>query len=254
MDDRAARMARRFEIPALVAALLVIPVIVIEESEPGAPWSTVASVANWLIWLVFAAELVAMLAVVPSRKAWLRRHPLEVAVVLLTPPFAPASMQAARSFRLLRLLRLALAAKVVRGFFTMRGLRYATVIAAFGILAGGAAFAAVERDQDLSAWNGVYWAITTITTVGYGDIGPQTEAGRVIAVTLMLTGIAYVAILTAAIAQQFLAVIVGDEREVEADLAGRLDALDARLARIEEGLHRALAGQREHEPPDAQLR
>jgi hypothetical protein len=98
MDERAARMAKRFEIPVVVAALLVIPVIVIEESEPGAPSSTVAAVANWLIWLVFAAELVAMLAVVPSRKAWLRRHPLEVAVVVLTPPFAPASIQAARAF------------------------------------------------------------------------------------------------------------------------------------------------------------
>jgi hypothetical protein len=49
-------------------------------------------VANWLIWLVFAAELVAMLAVVPSRKASLRRHPLEVAVVVDSPVFAPVRM------------------------------------------------------------------------------------------------------------------------------------------------------------------
>jgi voltage-gated potassium channel len=92
MDERAARMARRFEVPVLMAALLVIPVIVIEESEPGAPWSTIAAVANWLIWLVFAAELVAMLAVVPSRKAWLRRHPFEVAVAVDSPVFAPVCM------------------------------------------------------------------------------------------------------------------------------------------------------------------
>jgi voltage-gated potassium channel len=242
MDERAARMARRFEVPVLMAALLVIPVIVIEESEPGAPWSTIAAVANWLIWLVFAAELVAMVMVVPSRKAWLRRHPLEVAVVVLTPPFAPASLQAARAFRLVRLIRLAAAVKVFRGFFTMAGLRYATLIAAFGILAGGAAFAAVEKDQDLTAWDGVYWAITTITTVGYGDIGPETEAGRIIAITVMLTGIGYVAILTAAVAQQFLATLVGGEQKHEAVVIARLEALDARLARIESGLGEAIDG------------
>ena len=44
-----------------------------------------------------------MLAVVPDRGRWLRDHPLEVAIVVLTPPFLPASLQAARAFRLLRL-------------------------------------------------------------------------------------------------------------------------------------------------------
>jgi voltage-gated potassium channel len=254
MEERSAGMARRFDVPVLVAALLVIPVIVIEESEPGAPWSTIATVANWLIWLVFASELVAMLAVVPSRKAWLRRHPLEVAVVVLTPPFAPASLQAARAFRLVRLIRLAAAAKVLRGYFTMAGLRYATLIAAFGILAGGAAFAAVEPEQDLSAWDGVYWAITTITTVGYGDIGPETEAGRIIAITVMLTGIAYVAILTAAIAQQFLAAVVGEDEKHEAVVIARLEALDARLARIEAALDESLDDAGRQGAPDATMR
>jgi Ion channel len=60
--------------------------------------------------------------------------------------------------------------------------------------------------------------------VGYGDIGPETAAGRIIAVAVMLTGIAYVAILTAAIAQQFLAVVLGDERQQEADIMLQLDA------------------------------
>jgi voltage-gated potassium channel len=47
-----------------------------------------------------------MLRVVDDRRQWLRDHPLEVAIVLLTPPFMPASLQAARLARLLRLLRL----------------------------------------------------------------------------------------------------------------------------------------------------
>jgi voltage-gated potassium channel len=90
----------------LLAALLVIPTIVIEQSDVGEPWDTVAVVLNWATWLAFLAEAVIMLAVVPDRSRWLRDHPLEVAIVVLTPPFLPASLQAARVFRLLRLLPL----------------------------------------------------------------------------------------------------------------------------------------------------
>ncbi len=76
MDERSARMARRFEVPVLIAAVLVIPVIVIEESNVAEPWDTAAYVANWLIWTVFLAELVAMLVIVPDRRRWLVQHPL----------------------------------------------------------------------------------------------------------------------------------------------------------------------------------
>jgi hypothetical protein len=76
-------------------------VIAIEQSRAGDPWRTLAGIVNWVIWIVFAAELAAMLVVVPDRRAWLRRHPLEVAIVVLTPPFLPASLQAARVLRLL---------------------------------------------------------------------------------------------------------------------------------------------------------
>jgi len=235
MDERSRRLERRFEIPVLIAALLVVPVIVVEESDLAAPWPTIASVANWLIWLVFAAELVAMLAVVPDRWKWLRQHPLEVAIVVLTPPFAPASLQAARVFRLLRLIRLVATVKRIRAFFSLDGLRYVATIAVFIVLGGGAAFAAVENDQNLSAWDGIYWSLTTVTTVGYGDIGPQTDAGRVIAITVMLTGIGFVAMLTAAFAQMFLARLTSVEEEVEAD-DDRTAEIEARLARLEDAL------------------
>ena len=92
MDERSELYERRFELPIVIAALLVIPIIVIEQSSPGEPWSTLAIVGNWVVWSMFLAEVVVMLAIVPDRGRWLREHPLEIAIVVLTPPFLPASL------------------------------------------------------------------------------------------------------------------------------------------------------------------
>lgn len=211
-----------------MAAILVIPTIALEQSDAGAPWGTVATALNWGIWLVFAAELVAMLAATPDRWRYVRDHPLDVAIVVLTPPFLPASMQAARIFRLLRLLRLAKTAGVVRRLLSAEGVRDAALLAVFVVLGGGAAFSAVETGQDLSTWDGVWWAMTTVTTVGYGDIQVLSDAGRVIAMTVMLVGIGFVALLTAAAAERFLR---RDAVDVARDL--QVAELNARLARIE---------------------
>jgi hypothetical protein len=128
-EARAARLERAFELPMFVAALLVVPVVVIENSSVTGGWRTFAGALNWLIWSAFALELIVMLVAVPNRGDWLRTHPLEAAIVVLTPPFLPASLQALRLFRLLRLLRLAVVVKRYRRIFTADGVRAAAVIA-----------------------------------------------------------------------------------------------------------------------------
>lgn len=218
----------------LVLALLVIPTIAIEQSDVGQPWDTIATILNWTIWLGFAAEIVIMLRVVPDRGRWLREHPLEIAIVVLTPPFLPASLQAARVFRLLRLLRLLKLAKHTRRLFSTEGIRDAAVLAVMTILGGGAAFAAIEKSQHLSAWDGVWWAITTVTTVGYGDLAPTTDGGRVIAIVVMLVGIGFIAILTAAAAGRFLHEQRAETTKLEA-VDYRLDEVLLRLDAIERG-------------------
>jgi voltage-gated potassium channel len=106
MEERSARVAARLEIPLLVAALLTVPSTIIEESHLRAPWPQLATYLNWAIWLTFLAEIVIMLAVVPSRRHWLRTHPLEIAIVLLTPPALLTAVQPIRLLRLLRVVRL----------------------------------------------------------------------------------------------------------------------------------------------------
>src|SRR3954447_4591754 len=96
VDGRAERTERWLEGPLLVAALLTIPAIALEQSSVGEPWDAIATVLNWTIWTAFLLEVVIMLSVAPERLRWLRNHPLDIAIVVLTPPFLPASLQAAR--------------------------------------------------------------------------------------------------------------------------------------------------------------
>jgi voltage-gated potassium channel len=111
-------------------------------------------------------------------------------------------------------------------------------------VAGGAAFAAVEPGQ--STPNGIYWALTTMTTVGYGDPSPTTAGGKVLAIVVMLVGIGFVAVLTGAIAQRFLSgEIEAETEEIEteidmttATLLRELRDMRARMVAMEAALER----------------
>jgi hypothetical protein len=74
MEARADRVADRFERQLVVAAVLTIPVTILQLLPAGDPWRTIADLLNWAIWLAFLAEMLIMLAVVSSRRQWLRRH------------------------------------------------------------------------------------------------------------------------------------------------------------------------------------
>jgi voltage-gated potassium channel len=202
MDDRVVRFERAFAVPMLVAALLVIPVIVLEESNPGEPWDTVASIGNWVIWAAFLTEMVVMLSVARSRRAWLREHPLEVAIVVLTPPFLTSAFSAIRVLRLLRLLRLVRVAKLARRFFSIEGLRYVSLIAVLTVIGGGVAYDSIESK---SLGDGVYWAFMTMTTAG-SNLPVRADTTKLLAGALVAVGVCFVAVLTGAIAQRFVVV------------------------------------------------
>ena len=243
MDERSKRWEKRFEWPVLVAALLVIPVIAIEESAVRKPWPTVAAVANWAIWITFAAEFVTLIVVAPNRSRWLIRHPLELFIVVATPPFLPSSLQAARLFRLFRVLRLLRVLQMSRRLFSPAGLRYAALLAGLTAVAGGAAFAAVEKT---STWDGIYWAVSTMTTVGYGDVTPDSPGGKAVAMVVMLVGIGFLSLLIGAIAERFVAADVAEaEAELEVtqdDVLRELNEIMHRLQRLEASVRQLRTG------------
>ena len=118
------------------------------------------------------------------------------------------------------------------------------------VLIGGTAVWQLEGDRPGStfrSWSdGIWWALTTVTTVGYGDHVPETTSGRVVAALIMIMGVAVLGAVAAVVALIFASAVARREerileaegRTLEARLEARFDALDARLARIEEHLQR----------------
>jgi voltage-gated potassium channel len=237
---RAERVSRRLQTPMIVAALLAIPTIVVQESNFGEGWEILASVLDWGIWAVFAANLVIMLVLVPDRKRWLIRNPMDVLIVVLTPPFLPATLKLARLLPIVRLVWLMVVANRLRSIFSLQGLRYAALIVFTIVVGGGAVFVAVERDQNLSIWDGLWWAAETVTTVAYGDIYPTTALGRIVATVVMTAGIGFVALLTGALAQRFLYGAGEDatpkSSTEDADTAKKLEDLSLQVSQLQKAL------------------
>lgn len=195
----ASDLSQRFETPMIIVSGLTIPCLIAEQLGVGG-LSVLA--LNYAIWTAFLIETVVMVWATPSRWQWICHHPLDIVVVVLTPPFLLAALQPIRALRLLRLLRLVRLGPLMHRLLTQEGLRAAAVFAALVALSGGIAFHLVEKGQSLRS--GLYWAVTTMSTVGYGDVSAHTQAGRIISLVVMFVGIGLIAILTGAIAERFL--------------------------------------------------
>ena len=217
----------------LVAAILTIPSVLLDVVVGLPHWLDVfASVLNWAVWSVFLVALIAVLVRAPSPWKAIKANPMMPLIVVLTTPFAPAGLQ---MFRLLRFGALLGAAHHARRLFSTQGLLYAGLVLLIVVVGGGAVFTAVERSaQHLSFESGVWWAIVTVTTVGYGDIVPHTEAGRAVAVVVRVTGIGTAALLVGAASQRFVAG-GGDEDSGQpslSDLHREIRELRAELTRL----------------------
>jgi voltage-gated potassium channel len=234
------RVTHSLEWAIVALALLVIPVILIEESHPSAVWRDVAAAGNWVIWLGFAAELTFVLKVAPRKKAALRAHWLDVAIVFLTAPFLPALLSFLRLTRVMRLLRLlrlaALASRALsaqRMLTSRQGFRYVALATILLVILAGFSVSIADREEFTSPWLGMWWAVTTVTTVGYGDVYPTTVIGRIIAAALMVVGIGFLSLLTAAIASTFVSQDAADEETDVADVLATLQRIEERLERVE---------------------
>jgi len=114
------------------------------------------------------------------------------------------------------------------------------------VITSALAMRALDPSEYKTYGKGLWWAIQTVTTVGYGDVTPVHVSGRIVAAIVMIWGTAYLAILTATITSTFVARAEFEYRRREAaseaaseqKLEVRLEDLDARLERIEQALAR----------------
>lgn len=106
-------------------------------------------------------------------------------------------------------------------------------------LAAGLLMTVLDHKNFPSVGGGLWWAVQTVTTVGYGDHVPTTDAGRIVAALVMLLGIGFITVITASITGTFVQHWQGREEPGGADPAAtsaNLRSIDARLERIEAAL------------------
>ena len=109
------------------------------------------------------------------------------------------------------------------------------------VVLAGVAMRFLDHSEYSNVWVGMWWALQTVTTVGYGDVTPRHVSGRIVGAVVLLYGIGFLTITIAAITSTFVARAERERHEQETDeirapeqrIEARIDALDERLARIE---------------------
>jgi voltage-gated potassium channel len=110
------------------------------------------------------------------------------------------------------------------------------------VLGSGVLIWALDHDEYPNIWVGMWWALQTVTTVGYGDVSPTNPSGRIIGAVVMLYGVAFVTIFVAAITSIFVARASAErgiaEDEAERRIEAKLGVIDDRLRRLEDLLRK----------------
>jgi voltage-gated potassium channel len=231
-----AHWRKRADIPLTIAAAIFIVVYawdVIADLKGRADF--VAQVIMWIVWGVFVVDYIVNLILAERRVHWFFRHILE---------FLSVALPALRPLRLLRLVTLLSvlersAGRALRG----RILIYAGGVSVIIIFVSSLAELDAERGQPGSTihnfGDAIWWACTTITTVGYGDVYPVTFVGRVIAIGVMAAGLALLGTVTATLASFFID-RVEDTSKIESDeTQAALSELSKQVAQLRVELREA---------------
>jgi voltage-gated potassium channel len=195
--------------PMLVLSLAIIPLLIAPlVADLSQSTESVLFAVDWMIWALFAAEYGVRLYLAPDKRRFVRANVIDLVVVVI--PFL-RPLRVVRSARMLRLLRAARVGAVLfravaalRAVLTRHKLQYTLLVATVVTAIAGLLVAVVERDAPdgniESIGDGLWWAITTVTTVGYGDRFPTSGIGRGAAVILMLVGVGLFGLLAASLA------------------------------------------------------
>lgn len=228
-QSRLERYELRTEWPLVAVALTFLAMysirVLVEPS--GAASAAVHSIVMG-IYCVFILDYIARLLLAQPRGKWFLRHLWELPILLL--PF----------LRPLRLLSLAVVVKVLEHAVghTIRGrvIVYTICGAVLIVYAASLAILEAERGQPGSHINNfgdaLWWAMATVTTVGYGDLYPLTTTGRFVAAALMIGGITLLGVVTATLASWIVQRVSEEDTAHQAATTAQIEALRDEIRRL----------------------
>jgi voltage-gated potassium channel len=235
--DRVERVTR-YPMALLGVAWLVIAIVVVTDGVNGSA-SIVLVGTLFALWAILLAEYLVRLVITPDRRGYLKRRWVEPATVALP---------VLQHWHLIGIERMCLLLQEAE-------LRVETVLrhhSLFRVLIAAAAtlflgawlvllFEEKAKGSNIHTYpDALWWAVVTVTTVGYGDRFPVSEGGRVVAVILMLLGIGLIGVLTATVASVFVKEHTDANRDEyrkgHDDLGQQLSVISNRLADLERRL------------------
>ena len=161
---------------------------------------TILDLIQWISWGAFASDLLYGLSTAKNKKSFLLKHPLDIAAVLL-PFLRPLRLLRIISFGGLALQKVAMGKQFAITLKVFIASIFIAYVAAIQITISERA---VDSSNIKNFGDGIWWAITTVTTVGYGDKFPTTMEGKFLAVGLMIVGISLMGVITASVAAWFV--------------------------------------------------
>ncbi len=236
-QDRYDRFAQAVDTPMLVITILWLPVLIIPlvTQVHGATKESLEAI-DFTVWALFALEYVVKFTLAPDRWHYFKTHILELIVVVV--PF----LRPLRVVVGLARVGVVFAETLRRGrsILTHNGLHFVLLaVAALVFVCAGLVTVAERHARGANIHDygqGLWWAIVTVTTVGYGDRYPVTAFGQGVAVFLMLVGIGLLGALTATLASYF----VQEKSNATEERLERIEAMLAQLLSSGEGVNPAL--------------
>ncbi len=199
--------------------------------------------SDWAIWSFFLFETSLITLLCTNKLQHIKRNWANVAIILLAFPILYDSHQ---EFAILRVVRLLFLVgyfthnlRIVRNVLMQNHLGKTLVVAIMFITGGGILIAGIDPAIESPA-DGIWWAWVTVTTVGYGDIVPESTAGRAFASLLILLGIAMVSLITANVSAYLLSKTAEKELRYERRELKKLIELENRVDRIEQKIDQLL--------------
>jgi voltage-gated potassium channel len=163
-------------------------------------------IVQWICWGAFVLDLMFGILNAESKKEYLLKHPLEIASSLL-PFLRPLRLMRVISFGGLAIQKVAIGRQFAITLKVAITTLFVAYISAVQITISERM---VEGSNIKNFGDGLWWAMTTVTTVGYGDKFPVTTEGRILAVALMIMGISLVGVITASVAAWFVKISNSD--------------------------------------------